>query len=133
MANALYGKGRQKFLEGSIAWLTDDIKISFVDGAVYSPSIDVDEFIDDIASTIADSGNLTGKDTALGVADATDETIGSVSGAEFEYIVIWKDTGTPATSPLIALIDSATGLPCTPNGGDIIVQWDAGSDKIFKL
>lgn len=133
MANALYGLGRQKFLEGVIAWLTDDIKISFVDGAVYSPSIDVDEFIDDIASTIADSGNLTGKSSTLGVADATDETLSSVSGNEFEYIVIWKDTGTPATSPLIALIDSATGLPCTPNGGDIIVQWDSGANKIFKL
>lgn len=133
MANALYGKGRQKFLEGAIAWVTDDIKISFVDSGVYTLSIDVDEFFDDIASTIADSGNLTGKTSTLGVADATDETIGSVSGNEFEYIVIWKDTGTPSTSPLIACIDTATGLPCTPNGGDIIVQWDSGSDRIFKL
>jgi len=133
VANALYGKGRQKFLEGAIAWVTDDIKISFVDSGVYTLSIDVDEFYDDIASTIADSGNLTGKTSTLGVADATDETIGSVSGNEFEYIVIWKDTGTPSTSPLIACIDTATGLPCTPNGGDIIVQWDSGSDRIFKL
>jgi len=133
VANALYGKGRQKFLEGAIAWVTDDIKISFVDSGVYTLSIDVDEFFDDIASTIADSGNLTGKTSTLGVADATDETIGSVSGNEFEYIVIWKDTGTPSTSPLIACIDTATGLPCTPNGGDIIVQWDSGSDRIFKL
>lgn len=133
MANALYGKGRQKFLEGAIAWLTDDIKISFVDAGVYTLSIDVDEFFDDIPSTIADSGNLTGKSSTLGVADATDETLASVSGAEFEYIVIWKDTATPSTSPLIACIDTATGLPCTPNGGDIIVQWDSGSDRIFKL
>jgi len=133
VANALYGLGRQKFLEGAIAWLSDDIKLSFVDGAVYSPSIDVDEFIDDIASTIEDSGNFVGKSSTLGVADATDVTVATVTGNEFEYIVIWKDTGTPATSPLIALIDTATGIPCTPNGGDIIVQWDAGANKIFKL
>jgi hypothetical protein len=34
---------------------------------------------------------------------------------------------------LIARIDTATGLPVTPNGGDITVQWDAGADKIFTL
>ena len=33
-------------------------------------------------------------------------------------IVIYKDTGTEATSPLLAMIDTATGLPITPNGGD---------------
>ena len=37
------------------------------------------------------------------------------------------------TSPLIANIDVATGLPITPSGGDIIVQWDTGANKIFKL
>ena len=135
MANALYGKGRQKFLEGSIAWLTDDIKLYFVDLADYTLLIDTDEFADDIPAIakVATSGNFTGKDSTLGVADASDVTCTSVSGDEFEYIVIWKDTGTQSTSPLIACIDTATGLPCTPNGGDIIVQWDSGASKIFKL
>lgn len=133
MANALYGKGRQKFLEGAIAWLTDDIILLFVDGLVYTPSIDVDEFRDDIASEIAASGNFASKTSTLGVADAADVTVGTVTGNQFEYIVIIKNTGTPATSPLLALIDTATGLPCTPNGGDIIVQWDSGANKIFKL
>ena len=48
-------------------------------------------------------------------------------------IIIYKDTGTEATSPLIAMIDTATGLPITPNGGDIIVTWDNGVNKIFKV
>lgn len=135
MANALYGKGRQKFLEGSIAWLTDDIKLHFVDAADYTLLIDTDEFESDIpgAGEVATSGNFTGKSSTLGVADAADVTVPTVTGDEFEYIVIWKDTGIPATSPLIACIDTATGLPCTPNGGDIIVQFDAGANKIFKL
>ena len=50
-----------------------------------------------------------------------------------EAIVIYVDTGTEATSPLIAYIDTATGLPITPNGGDIIVTWDNGVNKIFKV
>ena len=33
----------------------------------------------------------------------------------------------------INFIDTATGLPITPNGGDIIVTWDNGANKIFKL
>lgn len=36
-------------------------------------------------------------------------------------------------SPLIAYIDTATGLPVTPNGGDITIAWDSGANKIFKL
>jgi hypothetical protein len=30
MANALYDKGREKFLTGSISWTTDTIKLVFV-------------------------------------------------------------------------------------------------------
>ena len=48
MADALYGLGRQKILEGSIAMLTDDIKTVLVDTATYSVSIDADEFLADI-------------------------------------------------------------------------------------
>lgn len=60
-------------------------------------------------------------------------TFTSVSGASIEAIIIYKDTGTESTSPLIAFIDTATGLPITPNGGDIIVTWDNGTNKIFKV
>lgn len=60
-------------------------------------------------------------------------TLTAVSGSASAYIVIVRDTGADATSPLIALIDTATGLPVTPNGGDITIQWDSGANKIFKL
>ena len=76
---------------------------------------------------------LTGKGTAGGAADAADVTFNGVSGTSIEAILLFKDTGVAATSPLIAYIDTATGLPITPNGGDIIVTWDNGTNKIFKL
>jgi hypothetical protein len=51
-----------------------------------------------------------------------------------ESIVIYDDTpATEATKNLIAFIDTATGLPLTPNGGNVTVQWDAGANRIFKL
>ena len=133
MANALYGKGREKFLTGDIAWDTDNIKASLVDTGTYTVAIDTHEFYSDLSGVVADSGNLASKTVTLGVADADDVTFGSVTGATVEAVVIWKDTGTASTSPLIAYIDTATNLPITPNGGDITVSWDSGANKIFKL
>ncbi len=135
MANALYDKGRQKFLEGSISWSDDDIKVVLVDAAEYTVNISTHEFLSDVASggRVATSGNLASKTTTAGVADAADVTFTAVTGDQSEALVIYKDTGDAATSPLIAYIDTATGLPVTPNSGDITIVWDSGSSKIFKL
>ena len=135
MANALFDKARQRFLEGQFNWNTDTIKAVLVDTGTYSPNLSAHEFLSDVSTgaRIAVSGAFTGKTTAGGAADANDITFTSVTGASIEAIVLYKDTGTDATSPLIAYIDTATGLPITPNGGDIIVTWDNGANKIFRL
>jgi hypothetical protein len=135
MANALYDKGREGFLDGSIDWDTDTIKVCLVDGADYTPNLTTDDFLDDIAGAgiVATSGALSGKTVTAGVADASDVTLTAVTGDPSEYLVIYKDTGSAATSRLIALIDTATGLPITPNGADINIVWSSGANKIFKL
>jgi len=135
MANSLYGLGREGFLGGDIDWDADDIKVYLIDSADYTVDIDVDQFADDIPTLakVATSGNLTSKTKTLGVADAADVTLSSVSGDTSEALVIWQDTGTQSTSRLIAYIDTATNLPVIPNGGDITIQWDSGPNKIFKL
>ena len=135
MANALYDKGREGFLDGSIDWDTDDIRCILIDAADYTVDLAAHDNLDDIpaAARVAVSGAITSKTVAAGVADAADVTFSSVSGDVSEAIVIYKHTGTESTSRLIAYIDSATGLPVTPNGGDITVQWDSGASKIFKL
>ena len=136
MANALYDKGREKFLRGEIAWQTDQIKAVLVDMADYPGfSLSSNEFLSDIpvGARVATTASFTGKTTTNGVADADDPVFTAASGDQSEAIVIYKDTGTAATSPLIAYIDTATGLPVTPNTGDINVIFDNGSNKIFKL
>ena len=135
MANALYDKARERFLTGQFNWSTDSIKSVLVDTGAYTVSLTSHEFLSDISSSarVSNSGAFTGKTTTGGAADANDITFSSVSGPSIEAIVIYADTGTEATSPLIAFIDTATGLPITPNGGDIIVTWDNGANKIFKL
>lgn len=135
MANTLYDFARQRFLESQINWMTDTIKVLLVDTGAYTPQTSVHQYLADIpvSSRIAGPVTLTSKTTTGGAADAADCTFTSVTGASIEAIVIYKDTGTEATSPLIAYIDTATGLPITPNGGDIIVTWDNGTNKIFKV
>ncbi len=135
MANALFDKARERFLTGQFNWSTDTIKAVLVDTGTYTTNLSAHEFLSDISSgaRVATSGAFTGKAVVGGAADANDVTFSSVTGASIEAIVIYKDTGTDGTSPLIAYIDTATGLPITPNGGDIIVTWDNGANKIFKL
>jgi hypothetical protein len=146
---------------------------------------------------------IAGQTVVAGVADASDVTFTTVSGASVEAVAIFQDTGTPATSRMAALVtgkhivvcntnlaagttllvepikyaipngtvlafstgQSATlttlanagdrsltvssttvtaagkalapatgsGLPVTPNGGNIVVTWDNGVNRIFKL
>jgi hypothetical protein len=133
MTNALYDLGRQKFLEGNIAWLTDNIKVALVDPTVYTPNLATDEFLSAISSIVATSPQLTTPASIAGVAGADNIVFSSVSGNTCNYLVIYKDTGDATTSPLIACIDTAENLPVTPNGGDIDITWDTGSNKIFKL
>lgn len=137
MADALYPLARQSFLAGSptIDWDTDDIKCVLVRSYTYSAA---HQFYTDIAggggTVVATSANFGGKTATNGVSDANDITFTAVgAGAACQSLIIYRDTGVAATSPLIAYIDAATGLPVTPNGGDITVQWDAGANKIFKL
>lgn len=135
MANALYDKGRESFLKGEISWSGDNIKTTLVDTATYTADLANDQFLSDIPAgeRVATSANLTAKTTTAGVADAADITFTSVTGDQSEALIIYQDTGTPSTSRLIAYIDTATGLPVTPNGGDITVTWDSGVSRIFKL
>ncbi len=135
MANTHFDTARQRFLEAQINWMTDTIKVLLVDTGAYTPQTSVHQHLSDIPTSarIAGPVTLTAKSTTGGAADAADITFTAVSGASIEAIIIYVDSGTEATSPLIAFIDTATGLPITPNGGDIIVTWDNGTNKIFKV
>jgi len=136
VANALFDKGRQAILEGSIAILSVDIKLVFVDHGVDTPNVSTDDFLDDIGAgaRIATSGNFASKTSTNGVFDSDDVVVSTVAGAQFESIVIYNDTPVAESGKhLIAYIDVATGLPFTPTGNNITVAWDNGSNKIFKL
>lgn len=135
MANALYAKFKEALLSGSIDLSSDTIKAVLVDTAAYTADLSADQYLSSIplADRVATSGALASKSVTGGVFDAADATFTSVSGDVSEAVVLIKDTGDAATSPLIAYIDTATGLPATPTGGDITIAWDNGASKIFAL
>lgn len=131
----IFDSARKMFCDGDIDLLNDTIKCVLLDEGTDMPIAATDNYLDDIASgaRIGTPQTLASKTTTAGVFDAADVTFPSVSGNSVEGVLIYKDTGTESTSPLIAYLNSGTGLPVTPNGGNIQVQWDSGSNKIFKL
>jgi formaldehyde-activating enzyme involved in methanogenesis len=134
MANALYGKGKEKILSAAINWSSDTIKAALVSSA-YSPTLATDEFYSEISANVLNTPQTLGTKTlTLGVFDAADITFTAVTaGATAKAVVLYKDTGLAGSSPLLAYIDVITGFPLATNGGDIQVVWDAGVYKIFAI
>ena len=140
MANALYNSARERFLTAQLNWATDPIKVIMVDTALYTFNAS-HEFLASIPETarVSTPTLMTGKTTAGGAADASDTTFAAVTGPSIEALVLYKEVLNTENAPdaaqsvLVAYIDAATGLPLTPNGGDIIVTWDNGPNKIFRL
>jgi hypothetical protein len=133
MANALYPKAKEAFLNGSINMVANTVTIALVDTGVYTYSSS-HQYRNEVSnSAVISSTTLSNKTITNGVFDADDATFSSVTGANCEALLIYQDTGVQSTSRLIAYIDSATGLPILPNGGDISVAFSSGSSKIFAL
>ena len=139
MANALFDIYKEAMLGGGnlggtlIDLTSDTIVVGLVDIGTYNPNIATDEDEADLSpDPIVGTNQTLGTITVTnGTFDAADATFTAVSGNSVEELIIFKDTGTPTTSPLLVSFDTATGLPVTPNGGDIVIQWNGSG--IFSL
>jgi len=134
MANALYPKWKEQLLQFTTNnnMSSGTVKVALVDTGVYTYN-STDQFWSAVSSASVGTPQTIGSKTFTnGVFDGADVTFTAVTGSSVEALVIWIDTGTPSTSPLVAYIDtSVTGLPVTPNGGDITITWNASG--IFAL
>ncbi|WP_116042225.1 hypothetical protein [Amycolatopsis palatopharyngis] len=142
MANALYDKARESFLAGDLDWNTHEFRVILVDTLDYAVNLATDQFLSAVpaAARVATSAALGSTTVTAGVADAADITFTAVSGDPSEALVIYQHALTvggaalaETSARLVAYIDSATGLPVTPNGGDITVAWGGSPNFIFKL
>jgi hypothetical protein len=126
MANAIY----PKFLDALWTQAANSnassgtVKAALVDTASYTYSA-AHEFYSSVAGVVGTPVTLASKTFTDGVFDAADAVFTAVTGSQSEALVLYIDTGTAGTSRLIAYIDTATGLPVTPNGSDITVAWNA--------
>ncbi len=135
MSNAMYSLAKQALMSQSPALnlSSDNIKVALV-GASYAVNLATHQYVTDLgANIIARSGNLTAVTVLLGIFNAAAVLYALLTGAAVDFLVIYKDTGSDATSPLIYYIDTATGLPFTPNGTNATITWDTGANKIFAL
>jgi hypothetical protein len=128
MANVLYPKGKQALLNKEHNLSADAIKATLIDGADYTYGATHNTYVAG-ASGVADvakvavSAALTSPTITDGVFDTADFSWTAVSGDVSEDIILWNDTPTtPTADPLLAFYDTGmTGMPVTPNGGNINV------------
>ena len=133
MANAIYPKAKEAFLNGEIDLTDNTIKVALVDTGTYTYNT-AHDFYNDVSGVLGTPVALSSKTVTSGVFDAADCTFSTpTAGTSIEALIIYKDTGNTATSNLIAYIDTGTGLPFTSNGADIDIVWDSGSNKIFAI
>ena len=121
MANAIYPKYKQAILSGgaNIDMSAGTVKMALVDAGTYTYSA-THEFLSSLSGVVGTAQTLGTKTFTDGTFDCADPTWTSVSGATVEALVVYIDTGVAGTSRLIAYIDTGqTGLPVTPNGGNI--------------
>jgi len=133
MANALYPKWKEALLQASSdSALTGTVKAALVDTGTYTYS-SAHQYLSDLSGVVGTAQTIGAtKSYTSGVFDGADVTFSSVTGNTVEALVIYIDTGTAGTSRLVAFIDTGvTGLPVTPNGGNISVTWNASG--IFAL
>lgn len=105
---------------------TDTIKAALIDqGAGGTITAATVAYNTPSAGLVGAAVTLTVSSISAGVVTLSGAvTFTSVTGSSAEYLTVYKDSGTPSTSPLIITWDSAsTGLPVTPNGGSIVATW----------
>jgi len=133
-----YNSYKVDVVAGTIDWDADTIKCALLTG--HTPNIDTHDFWDDVSGDeesgtgyTAGGETLTSKtnteDTTNDQADvdAADVTWSGLDVGTPSHAVIYKDTGTPSTSPLICYVEISTAS----NGGDYTISWNAGG--IFTL
>lgn len=131
MANALYPKFKESALQAGVNMSTGTVKVALVDTGTYTYSA-AHQYLSSLTGVVGTAQTLGTKTFTNGVFSAANSSFTAVTGNSVEALVIYVDTGNAATSPLIAYIDTGvTGLPVTPNGGDINVTWNASG--IFAL
>lgn len=133
MANAIYPLYKQALIDGDTLVDLNDltVKVALVDTGTYTYSA-AHQYLTSLTGVVGTAQTIAATTVTNGLFDGDDVTYTAVTGSSVEALVIYIDTGVAATSRLVAYVDTGvTGLPVTPNGGNIAVNWNASG--IFQL
>lgn len=138
MANAIYPNWKQEIMKSTANYDLDSAEgatgvfCALVDTGTYTYSA-AHDFYNDLSGVVGTDQEILTKTQVSGTFDGTNLTYTAVTGASAEALVLYrKNAGANTTWPLICYLDtSVTGLPVTPNSGDITITWNASG--IFTL
>lgn len=133
MANVIYPAYKEALLDASTNVDLNDgtVRVALIDTGTYTYNA-AHDFYNDVSGVVGTPQEIENTSVTNGVFDGDDVTFTAVTGNSVEALIIYIDTGTAGTSRLVAYLDTGyTGLPVTPNGGDITITWNASG--IFAL
>jgi hypothetical protein len=132
----VYDKAVNAAWQGGLNLLGGSLKAMLVDNTLYTASQASDQHLSDIPSGARITSGITLTSVTLTgrVLNADPITFPLVPiGNDATTVVLYIDSGSPSTSPLILLDEDAAGLPAVLNGEDVIVTPDTGARKIAAL
>lgn len=131
MANAVFREYKQSLLAGDAnTALTGSgstgLFVALIDLGTYTFDA-ADQFYSDITGVVGTDQEITTVTTTDGLIDGDNVTFTAVTGNSVEALILYrKNAGANTTWRLVAFIDTGvTGLPVTPNGGNIVITWNA--------
>lgn len=132
MANSITNVGKDFLLQAG-NWVAGNFNVYLVDNATFTYVPGTHNYLSDIpVIERVDSAALAGKTCVNGALDANDVVFASVTGDQFEYVIIVGILGGAETAdPIICVFDTASGLPLTPNGNNITLTWNVGGIMQF--
>lgn len=132
MATQFYPSFFEALLSGDIDLTSQTVKAALLPtSTTYNAAHD---FYNDVSSAVIGTPQEIGSKTVTGgVFDGADVTFTSPATGNTCNVLLYIDTSDPATSPLIGLYDNGTGVPISTDGSDVTLEWDNGTNKIFKL
>lgn len=132
MANLLYPNFKENLLRGNIDLDTATLAVALIDSADYTYSAAHNALSDVPGAARVATVNLSGVTVTDGTVDANDAVFSSVTGDPCEALIVYVNSGVESTSYLVAFYDTGvTGLPVTPNGGNINITFNASG--LFTL
>ncbi len=131
MANAVYPKYKEAILSASAnSALTGTgstgLWVALVDTGAYTYSA-AHEFYSSLSGVVGTDVEVSSVTLVGGLIDGDDEIFTAVTGSTVEALVYYrKNAGANTTWRLVAYVDTGvTGLPVTPNGGNINLNHNA--------